>query len=95
MLGAAAFVTVKNGACTAASIAVGGLLPSARRARAVEKALVGQAATDAAVAAAAQQVTADLGHDVTGDIFASAEYRRAMAPVYVRRAVAAAVVRAR
>lgn len=95
VLGAAAFVTVKDGACTAASVAVGGLLPSARRARAVEKALVGQAATEAAVAAAAQQVAADLGNDVTGDIFASAEYRRAMAPVYVKRAVAAAVVRAR
>ena len=95
VLGAAALVTVKDGACTAASVAVGGLLPSARRARAVEKALVGQAATEAAVAAAAQQVGADLGHDVTGDIFASAEYRRAMAPVYVKRAVAAAVARAR
>lgn len=95
VLGAAALVTVKDGACTAASVAVGGLLPSARRVRAVEKALVGQPATEATVAAAAQQVTADLGNDVMGDIFASAEYRSAMAPVYVRRAVAAAVVRAR
>jgi CO/xanthine dehydrogenase FAD-binding subunit len=30
-----------------------------------------------------------------GDIFASAEYRSAVAPVYVKRAIAAAVARAR
>jgi CO/xanthine dehydrogenase FAD-binding subunit len=32
--------------------------------------------------------------DVTGDIFASAEYRAAVAPVYVKRAIAAAAARA-
>jgi CO/xanthine dehydrogenase FAD-binding subunit len=32
---------------------------------------------------------------VTGDIFASAEYRSAMAPVYLGRAIAAAAERAR
>lgn len=95
VLGAAALITVKAGTCTAARVALGGLLPHARRASAVEKALVGKPATDATIAAAAQQVTADLGKDVTGDIFASAEYRSAMAPVYSKRAVAAAVARAR
>jgi carbon-monoxide dehydrogenase medium subunit len=95
VLGAAALVTVKDGTCTAARLALGGLLPNARRALAVEKALVGKPATDAAIAAAAQQVASDLGRDVTGDIFASAEYRSAMAPVYIRRAVTTAVARAR
>ena len=37
---------------------------------------------------------ADLGNDVAGDIYASAEYRRAMAPVFTRRALAAAAARA-
>ena len=37
----------------------------------------------------------DLGGDVTGDLFASAEYRTAMAPVYVKRALTAAVARAK
>jgi len=94
VLGAAASVRVKDGICTAASVAVGGLLPSARRARAVETALTGAAPTDAQVATAAARIDADLGDEVTGDIFASAEYRRAMAPVYVKRALLAAAARA-
>lgn len=94
VLGAAALITVKDRTCTAARVSIGGLLPSARRAAAVERALVGQPATEAAIAAAAQRVDADLGTDVMGDIFASSEYRAAMAPVYVQRAVSAAVGRA-
>jgi carbon-monoxide dehydrogenase medium subunit len=94
VVGAAALVTVEKGTCRAARVAIGGLLPSARRASSVEKALVGRPATDETIAAAAKAVGADLGGDVTGDIFASAEYRSAMAPVYIRRAVAAAVARA-
>ena len=95
VLGAAALITMQGGTCTAARIALGGLLPNARRAVAVEKALIGKPATDASIAAASRQVRADLGNDVTGDIFASAEYRSAMAPVYIKRAIAAAVRRAR
>jgi carbon-monoxide dehydrogenase medium subunit len=94
VLGAAALVTIESGRCSAAQIAVGGLLPCARRAVAVERALVGQPPTADTIAAAANQVASDLGNDVSGDLFASAEYRAAMAPVYVRRAVAAAVARA-
>jgi carbon-monoxide dehydrogenase medium subunit len=94
VLGAAASVRIANGVCSAVSVAVGGLLPFARRARAVEAALTGSAPTDAQVAAAAAGVDADLGDEVTGDIFASASYRRAMAPVYVKRALLAAAARA-
>jgi carbon-monoxide dehydrogenase medium subunit len=95
VLGAAARVTVADGTCTAARVAIGGLLPSPRRASAVEQALVGKPATDQSIAEASRQVAADLGKDVTGDIYASGEYRAAMAPVYVKRAVAAAIKRAR
>jgi aerobic carbon-monoxide dehydrogenase medium subunit len=94
VLGAAALVTVDTGVCRAARVAIGGLLPSARRAAAVEKALAGKPATDETIAAAAQQVAADLGKDATGDLFASAEYRAAMAPIFVTRAVTEAVARA-
>jgi carbon-monoxide dehydrogenase medium subunit len=94
VLGVAAWITVKEGTCSAARIAIGGLLPNARRAASVEQALVGKAASNDAIAAAAQQVVADLGNDVTGDIYASAEYRIAMTPVFTKRAVAAAVARA-
>ena len=94
VLGVAASVAVKDGVFTAARVAIGGLLPAARRAGSVERALVGTPATHDAIAQAANQVRGDLGNDVTGDIFASAEYRAAMAPVYVRRAVATAASRA-
>jgi carbon-monoxide dehydrogenase medium subunit len=95
VLGAAASIAVKDGTCAAARVAIGGLLPSARRAVAVEKALVGKALTDETIAAAAAQVASDLGNDAIGDLFASAEYRAAMAPIYVKRAVANAAGRVR
>jgi carbon-monoxide dehydrogenase medium subunit len=60
----------------------------------VEKALTGKRTDDEALATASVHVQADLRDDVTGDIYASAEYRAAMAPVYVKRALAAAVARA-
>ena len=94
VIGAAALVTVKDGTCGDARVALGGLLPHARRMPAVEKALTGIRTDEAAVATASTQVRADLKDDVIGDLYASAEYRTAMAPVYVARAVAAAVARA-
>ena len=95
MVGAAAQVTVQNGVCTAASVAVGGLTPKATRARPVEAALVGQPLNSDTLAAAAAAVTNDLDpDDILGDIHASAEYRQQMAPVFVRRALATAVSRA-
>ena len=94
VIGAAALVTTANGRCSAARVAVGGLLPHASRARSVENALVGKPGTAATIEAAAAQVRADLGDQVSGDIYASAEYRAAVSPVYVKRAIAAAVARA-
>jgi aerobic carbon-monoxide dehydrogenase medium subunit len=94
VLGAAASVAVSDGKLTAARVALGGLLPYARRAESVEKALIGKAATADAVAAAANEVRADLRDDVTGDIYASAEYRSAMAPVFIKRALLTAIARA-
>jgi len=94
VVGVAASLTVANNQCSAARIALGGLLPHARRAAAVEKALNGKGLDAAAIAAAAGQVGSDLGGEVHGDIFASASYRKAVAPVYVKRAIAAAAARA-
>jgi carbon-monoxide dehydrogenase medium subunit len=94
VLGAAAVVSVKNGRCASARVAIGGLLPYARRLASVEAGLTGKQADAAIIAAAANQARADLGDDVAGDIFASAEYRAAVAPVYVKRAISAAVARA-
>jgi carbon-monoxide dehydrogenase medium subunit len=94
VIGVAASVTMEGSTCSAAQIALGGLVPRATRARAVEKALAGTSLDAAAIAAAAAQVSSDLGGDVTGDIFASAQYRAAVVPVYVKRAIAAAAARA-
>jgi carbon-monoxide dehydrogenase medium subunit len=94
VIGVAASLIVGNHQCSAARVAVGGLVPSARRAASVEKALVGKDLETAAIAAAATKVGSDLGGEVSGDIFASASYRKAVAPVYVKRAIAAAAARA-
>jgi len=93
VVGAAAFVTIANGTCTAAHLAIGGIVSHAQRLPSVEARLKDQALSDAAIGAAAAETAKDLG-DVNGDIFASAEYRRAVAPVYVKRAIAAAAARA-
>lgn len=94
MVGAAAIVTVSGGSCTAAGVAVGGLVPAATRAKSVEAALVGKPLDEATISAAAAAVANDLGDDIIGDIHASAEYRQAMAPVFVKRALTAAAQRA-
>jgi carbon-monoxide dehydrogenase medium subunit len=95
VVGAAAFVTVRDGTCQSARVAVGGLVPRATRAGSVESALAGQRLSAEAIEKAAEKVGGDLGGDVLGDIYASAEYRRAMAAVFVRRAITAAADRAR
>jgi carbon-monoxide dehydrogenase medium subunit len=94
VVGAAAKVGVSQGVCAVVSVAIGGLLPHARRLRSVEQALTGQPGNDAAIAAAAGRAAEDVGDEANGDLFASAEYRKAMVPVYVQRALVAAVARA-
>ena len=95
VIGVAAAVTVSGGTCTAAAVAVGGLVPRPVRAAAVEKALAGQALSAETIANAAHLVAQDLGDDILGDIYASAEYRKAVVPVWVKRALTAAADRAR
>lgn len=95
LVGACAQVTVQGGACTQARVAVGGLTPSATRAVSVERALVGKTLDADTINAAANTVDQDLGADLLEDIFASANYRRAMAAVYVQHALEAAAARAR
>ena len=80
--------------CAEAAVAIGGLVPKPTRCGAVEAALKDQPLSDETFAAAAAAVSGDLGDDLLGDVFASADYRKAVAPVYVRRALAAAAGRA-
>ncbi len=94
VIGVAARVAVRDGACTEASVALGGLVPAPVRAPAVEQALTGKPLTAEAIAAASRLVGDALDDDeVLGDVYASAAYRKAVAPVWVRRALAAAAAR--
>jgi carbon-monoxide dehydrogenase medium subunit len=93
VVGAAAAVSLVAGTCKEVRVAIGGLVPAAQRAPNVERSLTGQQPSDSTIAAAASQASQDLG-EVNGDIYASADYRRAVVPVYVKRALSAAVARA-
>ena len=82
-----------HGVCRKASIGITGVSSKAYRATAVESALNGNALDDEATANAAGHATD--GVDVNGDLFASEEYRRHLAQVYTRRAIASASERAK
>jgi carbon-monoxide dehydrogenase medium subunit len=94
MVGAAATLTVHGNQCTAAGVAIGGLTPKATKAASVEAALVGKTLNEDTIAAAAGAVQNDLGDEIMEDIHASAGYRKAMATVFVQRALTAAMERA-
>jgi carbon-monoxide dehydrogenase medium subunit len=95
MIGVMAVLTMNGDTCTEASVAIGGLTPKATKARSVEAALVGKKLDEAVISAAADAIADDLGSDLLGDIQADAGYRKAVAPVFVRRALAKAVERAK
>ena len=77
--------------CTAARVAIGGLTPRPTRSPAVEAALAGSQLTLDSIAQATALVSGDLGDDLLGDIYASADYRRSMAGVELKHALYHAV----
>ena len=77
--------------CTAARVAVGGLTPKPTRSPAVEAALSGSELTLDSIAEATALVGGDLGDDLLGDVYASADYRRSMAGVELKHALYHAV----
>ena len=93
VVGATAVVTFVGATIEDARIAITALAPTIRRVGEAERALVGTEGDGGAIAAAAA-ATAD-GAAPIGDVRASAEYRTAMAEVVARRAIAAAIARAR
>jgi carbon-monoxide dehydrogenase medium subunit len=94
VVGVAALVTLGNGRCSDARLAVGGLMGTPQRMTVAEEALEGEEPSEEAVAAAAEQV-AEAIHDPMGDTYASGEYRTHLAGVLARRALTKAVERAR
>ncbi|MGE5263058.1 MAG: FAD binding domain-containing protein [Acidobacteriota bacterium] len=92
--GACACITLDTqGVCTKARIGVTGACATVKRASATEAALQGKKLDDATITAAAAQ--AANGMDCSSDIHASAEYRAHLVTVMTRRAIQAAVARAK
>lgn len=94
IVGVAAALEVSGGVIKAARVGVTGATPSAKRLAAVERQLTGAQATAETIVAASKDAAKDL-QDVNGDLHASERYRRAMVAVFTRRALAAALERAR
>jgi len=93
VVGAAAVVTLDAGAIADARIAITALAPTIRRVPEAEAALAGTDGGTEPIAASAR-AAAD-GSSPIGDVRGSAAYRQAMAEVIARRAIIAALARAR
>jgi carbon-monoxide dehydrogenase medium subunit len=93
IVGVAASLEVRGGKIVSARIGLTGAASHARRVTNVEQALAGQPLSKKTIEGAAQAAGLDLGA-VNSDIHASAEYRRAMIPVFTRRALTTAIARA-
>jgi carbon-monoxide dehydrogenase medium subunit len=92
IVGVAAALDVSGGTIKSARIGLTGASTHAVRLTNVEQALAGQTLSPEAVGKATAGAGADL-ESVNSDIHASAEYRRAMIEVFVKRAVLAAAGR--
>jgi len=82
-----------DGSCQSSGVGITGVASKAYRATAVESALGNKKLDEATIADAASHA-AD-GVDANSDLHASGEYRRQLAQVHTRRAIAAAAARAR
>jgi carbon-monoxide dehydrogenase medium subunit len=94
VVGVAAAVALADGTCREARVVVGGVTGTPVVVEGAADALAGTAANEEAVAAAAERVPASLA-EATTDTYASGEYRRHLAQVLAKRALAAAFDRAR
>lgn len=94
VVGVAALVGVKGGKCADVRITVGGVTASPVRANAAERALTGQAPTEANFERAGAAV-AEVLKDPLSDSYASGEFRIHLATVMVKRALTQAAGKAR
>jgi carbon-monoxide dehydrogenase medium subunit len=93
IVGVAAALEVKDGVIQSARLGLTGASSHATRMTNVEQALAGQPLSAATIEAAARIAGAGLDN-VNADIHASEEYRRAMIPVFTKRALEGARARA-
>ncbi len=88
IVGVAAVLAIEGDEVRHCRLSLSGVGSTPVRARGAEELLAGGAADDAAIAAAARKVAEEI--DPPGDIHGSADYRRKVAGVLVRRALSAA-----
>ena len=93
IVGVAAALDVKSGTIQSARVGLTGAGAHATRLSKVEAALAGKPLSKATIEAASKDAGAEIA-DLNSDIHASADYRRAMIPVFTRRALEAAMARA-
>jgi carbon-monoxide dehydrogenase medium subunit len=89
VVGCAAVIGVADGKISDAAVAFSGLAEVPLRFDTLEQGLVGQAADEASIEKACKGFAA--GVDALEDLHGSQDYRRAMAEVFARRAILAAV----
>jgi len=95
IVGAAVSITLSpgDGVCRDARIALGSCAPTPLRAQKAERRLIGEVVTDALLAEAGEVASTEA--NPPSDVHGSAEYRREMAKVFVRRAAIKALKRAK
>jgi len=93
IVGVAAALDVKGGTIQSARLGLTGASTYATRLSKVEAALAGKPLSKATIEAASKDAGAEIA-DINSDIHASEAYRRAMIPVFTRRALEAAMARA-
>lgn len=85
LVGVAALITMTDGTCTDAKIALGAVAPTPIRAPKTEKLLIGKKIDDNLIKKAARTASDELSP--IDDIFGSAEYRREMIKIIARDAI--------
>jgi len=93
IVGVAAVLEVNGGTIVSARIGVTGATSHAQRLAGVERALANRPLSKETIAAAAESAAEGL-EGINSDIHASVDYRRAMVPVFTRRALEGALARA-
>jgi carbon-monoxide dehydrogenase medium subunit len=93
IVGVAATLDVAQGTIRSARVGLTGASTHALRLSSVEAALAGKPASTKTIEEAAREAGAGI-EAINSDLHASEEYRRAMIPVFTRRALAAALARA-
>jgi len=95
IIGVAISITLSpgNGVCQDARIVLSNCASTPLRAKKAEKRLIGKVLSDALLAKAGEVASAEV--DPPADVHGSAEYRREMVKVFVRRAATKALERAR